>query len=384
MIALSQRTFDDDGDLMVLNYGPQHPSTHGVFRMELHLDGERIIRAVPHMGYLHRGVEKLCEKLTWVQITPILDKNDYVSPMMNEQAYVMAAEKLLNVEVPRRARYMRSLFAELQRVASHLLWLGTFTLDLGGAMGGGSTLFIHTFRERDRILDLFEEVTGARFHYNTHTIGGQRHDLPEGWDQKVRETLDLIESRLPEYEAMTTTSKIFQVRTRKVGVLDPHLAESLGITGPILRACGVKHDLRVDAPYAAYDEVVPEVITAQDGDCFARATVRIGEMKESIRLARKLLDGMPTGPINGYKAVKNAILVKVAGGQVYTALESPRGELGTYAIAGGTGTSPYRLKLRSPSLHALSCIPYILPGHTVSDAVAILGSLDPIMGEVDR
>lgn len=375
---------DGDGDFMVVNFGPQHPSTHGVFRMELHLSGERIVKAVPHVGYLHRGVEKLAEKLTWVQFTPIVDKNDYVSPMSNELALVMAPEKLMGIEVPRRARWIRSLHAELQRLASHLLWLGTFALDLGGAMGGGATVFMYCFRERDRILDLFEEITGARFHYNTHTIGGLRHDVPAGWDRRVREVLDLIESRIPEYEAMTTGSRIFEARTRGVGVLSADLALSLGITGPNLRACGVDHDLRRDAPYAAYDEVPPEVIVATGGDCRARTEVRLGEMRATIRLARKLLDGIPEGPINGWKPVKMATQAKIVAGQAYVAIESPRGEVGTYAIAAPPGTSPYRLKLRSPSLHALSCLPYVLPGEMVSDAIAILGSIDPIMGEVDR
>lgn len=375
---------DDEGELMVLNFGPQHPSTHGVFRIELHLDGEVIVRAIPHMGYLHRGVEKLCEKLTWVQLTPIVDKNDYISPMTNEQAIVMAVEKLLKIEVPRRARYMRSLLAELQRIQSHLLALGTYAIDLGGALGGGTTTFMYCFRERDRILDLFEEITGARFHYNTHTVGGQRHDLPAGWDKRAKDALATIESVLPEIEAMTLGSRIFVERSRGVGVLDANLALSLGITGPNLRASGVPHDLRVDAPYAAYDEVVPNVITATEGDCLARITMRVREASESIRLARLLIDGMPEGPICGWRPVKNAIGVKIPSGQTYVAVETPRGELGTYAIAGGTGTSPYRLKIRPPSLHAVSALPYLLPGHAVSDTVAILGSLDPIMGEVDR
>jgi NADH-quinone oxidoreductase subunit D len=243
---------------------------------------------------------------------------------------------------------------------------------------------MYCFRERDRILDLFEELTGSRFHYNTHTVGGQRHDLPAGWDGRAREVLALIEQRLPEYEAMTVHNRIFVDRTRGVGHLDAGLAQSLGITGPILRASGVAHDLRVDAPYHAYDEVKVDIVTAAEGDCMARCQVRLGEVRASIAAARKLLDGLPEGPICGYKPVKNAIGVKIPTGQVYAALESPRGELGTFAIAGGTGTSPYRLKIRAPSLHALSAMPYILPGHTVSDAVAILGSLDPIMGEVDR
>lgn len=375
--------YDPEGELMLLHFGPQHPSTHGVFRMDLYLDGEKVVKVVPHVGYLHRAVEKLCETLAYVQITPIVDKNDYVAPMTNEQALNMAFEAALKLEVPRRARWMRMIFAELQRIASHLLWLGTFALDLGGALGGGSTVFLHCFRERELVLDLFEEVTGARFHYNTHTLGGNRHDLPAGWSAKVKAALDVIGPRLDEYEAMTLENRIFLERTRGVGTLDAELALELGITGPILRACGVDHDLRRDAPFHAYDEVKVNVVTAQGGDCLARAQVRLGEMRESVRLIREMVDAVPEGGINSGKPVKLPVQTKIPPGQVYVAIETPRGELGTYLISDGT-QFPYRLKIRPPSLHALSALPYIVPGGTVSDGVAILGSLDPIMGEVDR
>jgi len=375
--------YDPEAELMLLHFGPQHPSTHGVFRMDLTLDGEIIVKAVPHVGFLHRAVEKLCESLAYVQITPIVDKNDYVAPMTNEQALNMVFEKALNLEVPRRARWMRTLFAELQRIASHLLWLGTFALDLGGALGGGSTVFIHCFRERELILDLFEEVSGARFHYNTHTIGGNRHDLPAGWSAKVHAAMDIIDRRIGEYERMTLENRIFLARTRGVGVLDAELALELGVTGPILRACGVNHDLRRDAPFHAYDEVAVKVVTGTGGDCLARAQVRLGEVRESVRLVREMVDNVPAGPINSGKPIKVPVQTKIPPGQVYVAIETPRGELGSYLISDGSHL-PYRLKLRPPSLHALSALPYILPGATVSDAVAILGSLDPIMGEVDR
>ena len=381
----SVHDYDPEADLMLLHFGPQHPSTHGVFRMDLHLDGELVVKATPYLGYLHRAVEKLCERLTYVQMGPIVDKNDYVAPMCNEQALALAFEKLLGVEVPRRARWIRTIFSELQRIASHLLWLGTFALDLGGALGGGSTLFLHCFRERELILDLFEEVTGSRFHYNTHTIGGNRHDLPAGWEPKVKEALATIESRLREYEDMSLGNAIFLARTKGVGRLDGALALELGITGPILRASGVDHDLRRDAPYHAYDEVEVRVAVGTGGDCLARAEVRFAEIRESIRLVRATIDGVPAGPISGAKPTRQPTQTKATSGQVYVALESPRGELGTFVVAGGDSpTSPHRLKIRPPSLHALAAIPYILPGHTVSDAVAILGSLDPIMGEVDR
>jgi len=380
---LSIDRYDPEGELMLLHFGPQHPSTHGVFRMDLYLDGERVVKVVPHVGYLHRAVEKLCETLAYVQITPIVDKNDYVAPMTNEQALNMAFEAALKLEVPRRARWMRTIFAEMQRIASHLLWLGTFALDLGGALGGGSTVFLHCFRERELVLDLFEEVTGARFHYNTHTLGGNRHDLPAGWSGRVRAALEIISSRLNEYEAMTLDNRIFLDRTIGVGKLDAELALELGITGPILRACGVDHDLRRDAPFHAYDEVKVNVVTAKGGDCLARAQVRLGEMRESVRLVREMVEGVPEGSINSGKPVKLPVQTKIPAGQVYVAIETPRGELGTYLVSDGT-QFPYRLKIRPPSLHALSALPYIIPGGNVSDAVAILGSLDPIMGEVDR
>jgi NADH-quinone oxidoreductase subunit D len=375
--------YDPEAELMLLHFGPQHPSTHGVFRMDLFLDGELVVKVIPHCGYLHRAVEKLCERLTYVQSTPIVDKNDYVSPMTNEQALNAGFEKLLGVEVPRRARWMRSIFAELQRIASHLLWLGTFGLDLGGALGGGSTLFLHCFRERELILDLFEEVTGARFHYNTHTLGGNRHDLPAGWAKNVHAAMAVISERIGEYLSISLDNQIFVERTRGVGRLDGELALGLGITGPNLRASGVDHDLRRDAPFHAYDEVKVNVAVEEGGDCLARARVRIAEMRESVRLVNAMVDGVPEGPINGGKAIKLPVQTKIPPGQTYAAIETPRGELGTYLISDGT-QFPYRLKIRPPSLHALSALPYILPGSTVSDAVAILGSLDPIMGEVDR
>jgi NADH-quinone oxidoreductase subunit D len=380
---LAIESYDPEAELMLLHFGPQHPSTHGVFRMDLYLDGEIVVKCVPYVGYLHRSVEKLCEKLTYVQITPVVDKNDYVSPMTNEQAINMAFEKLLGLEVPRRARWIRTIFAEMQRIASHLLWLGTFALDLGGALGGGATVFLHCFRERELILDLFEDVTGARFHYNTHTIGGNRHDIPAGWSAKVKAALELIRSRIADYEAMTLQNRIFVQRTRGVGVLDGELALELGVTGPILRASGVDHDLRRDAPFHAYDEVQVQVATAQGGDCLARAEVRLAELRESIRIVLAMIDGVPEGPINSGRAIKQPAQAKIPAGQAYCSIETPRGELGTYVIADGSPNA-YRCKIRPPSLHALSALPYILPGGTVSDAVAILGSLDPIMGEVDR
>jgi len=381
--------YDAESDLMALNLGPQHPSTHGVLRVKLVMDGEICVRAVPYLGYLHRGVEKLCEKLSYANITPIVDKNDYVSPMMNELAINMAFEALMGCEPPPRAQVMRTIIAELQRIASHLLWIGTFCLDIGGAIGGGASAFMHTFRERELILEIFEELTGCRFHYNHHTVGGQRHDVPAGWDVLVKRTVDQIEDRTREYEDLLTDNPVFLARTVGVGVIDPVLAMECGVSGPVLRASGGDHDLRRDAPYAAYDRVEVRVPVQTTGDNQARYLVRLAELRESIRLVRCLIDDIPEGPICALKPVKLPGAVKPKPGFAYRAIESPRGELGTFVIAGpgkrGRGDAhPYRLKIRPPSYHLLSLLPYLAPGENLSDIISILGSLDPIMGEADR
>jgi NADH-quinone oxidoreductase subunit D len=384
---LDIESYDPEADLMALNMGPQHPSTHGVLRVKLYLDGEICVKAVPYLGYLHRGVEKLCEKLTYAQLTPIVDKNDYVSPMMNELAINMTIEKLIGAEVPRRAQYIRTICAEIQRVGSHLLWLGTFGLDMGGAIGGGGSIFMHTFRERELTLDIFEALTGCRFHYNTHTPGGNRHDIPAGWCELVKTSLQTISGRVQEYEDFVRDNPVFRARTVGVGVIDPLLAIELGISGPILRASGVDHDLRRDAPYMAYDEVDLNVQVQTEGDCMARYLVRLAEMKESIRIVLDLIDGVPEGPICSLKPVKLPGAVKAKSGSAYSSIESPRGELGTYIVANTERRShahPYRCKIRPPSMHALQLLPYIAPGNNISDIIVVLGSLDPIMGEVDR
>jgi NADH-quinone oxidoreductase subunit D len=378
--------YDPDADLMVLNLGPQHPSTHGVFRVKLVLDGEVVVKAVGYPGYLHRGVEKLLEKLTYHQQTPIVDKNDYLAPMINEMALNMTFEALGGVEVPRRGQHLRTLLAEMQRIASHLVAIGTFGLDVGGALGGGASLFMYCFRDRELILDCFETLTGCRFHYNTHCVGGNRHDLPAGFDGQVLAALKIIEARLEDYRAMVTENPIFVDRTAGVGVIPTELARGLGMSGPNARASGVDLDLRRDAPYAAYGELAVRPAVRQAGDCQARFMCRVDEIHESIRLTRLLLAGMPEGPICGAKPNKGPTGFKIKSGQVYTAVEGPRGELGHYLIAGGAerGACPYRLKIRPPSLHHVAAIPYILPGNNLSDCIAILGSLDPVMGEVDR
>lgn len=381
---LDLTTYEPDADLMTLSLGPQHPSTHGVFRVQLYMDGEVIIKGVPYPGYLHRGVEKLCEKLSYANVTPILDKNDYVSPLINEQAANLAFEKLMGVEVPLRARFLRTILAELQRIASHLLAVGTFAIDLGGAMGGGTTAFMYCFRERELILGVFEELTGCRFHYNTHCVGGNRHDVPPSWPAKVHAAIDLIERRVDEYMAVFE-HPLFVDRTKGVGVIDAELALELGLGGPNLRASGIDHDLRRDAPYHAYELIDLNVPVESGGDCWSRAHIRLLEIVESIRVVRLMIDDLPAGPICSTKPLTMVTQFKAISGQAYVAVDTPRGELGTWVIADAKkGTSPYRMKIRPPSLHSLSVLPYVLPGATLSDAIAILGSLDPIMGEVDR
>ena len=376
--------YEPEADAMALNMGPQHPSTHGVLRLKLYLDGEICFKAVPYVGYLHRGVEKLLESRTAVQQVPYVDKNDYVSPLTGELALVMAYEALLDVEPPPRAQVLRTLLMELQRIASHHLWLGTFCLDMGGALGGGSSVFLYNFRERELVLDLLEELTGQRMHYNALCVGGNRHDVPPGWDARVVAVMDRIEARILEYEAMTLDNHVFRSRTVGVGVLDPLLAMEAGVGGANLRGSGVDHDLRRDAPYAAYG-LVPDIRIPVEtaGDCYARYLVRMAEMREAIRIVRLLAGGIPEGPIGALRPPRNVNAVKLPPGEVYVGIESPRGELGTYVISDGSPT-PVRVKIRPPSLHSVSLLPYLCVGATVSDIVVILGSLDPILGEVDR
>lgn len=380
---LDPETWPTEADAMALNMGPQHPSTHGVLRLKLHLDGEVCFKCVPYVGYLHRGAEKILENKAYVQATPIVDKHDYVSPLTNEIAINMAFEALMEVEVPARARVLRTILAELQRLASHHIFVGCYTLDLGGALGGGASLFLYNFREREGLLDLFEELTGGRFHYNTICVGGNRHDVPAGWPERVKRFLDHLERRLDEYYTFTEENYIFHQRTKGVGYFDPILAMELGISGPSLRASGVDYDMRRDAPYLAYDRVKLQVPVRTEGDCFARFMVRIDEMRASIDAVRQLIDDIPEGPICAMKPVRNVKAVMPKAGSAYVAIESPRGEIGTYVVADGS-ERPYRVKIRPPSLHAVSALPYLCAGANVSDIVAILGSVDPILGEVDR
>jgi len=368
---------------LTMNMGPQHPSAHGVFRAILTLEGETVVGVDAVIGYLHRCHEKLSETLTYAQYPSIASKTDYVAAMTSELAYVMAAERLGSIEVPKRAQYLRVLVAELQRVASHCVWLGTWCMDMGGALGGGATIFLYCIREREWVLDLFEALVGARLLYGFHQVGGTRYDIPAGWTDQCRRTIDLIEQRLVEYEDMLEDNAFFLMRTKGVGVISRDLALEVGIAGPLLRGSGVDFDLRRAEPYSSYEDFEFRVPVEPDGDCFARYRVRMVEFRESIRIVRQILDGLPEGPISSKPGLKSVAQVRIPKGETYARVEGPRGEVGCYLVSDGSA-KPYRMKWRGASFSNLSVLPHILPGHKVADVVAIMGSVDPVFGEVDR
>ncbi len=368
---------------LTMNMGPQHPSAHGVFRAILTLEGEQVIAVDAVIGYLHRCHEKLAETLAYVQYPSIASKTDYVAAMTSELAYVMAAEEIGKFDVPKRAQYLRVLMGELQRIASHLLWLGTWCMDMGGALGGGATIFLYCIRERELVLDLFESLVGARLLYGFHQVGGVRYDVPIGYEKNVRETIDLIEARLLEYEQMLDDNAFFNMRTKGVGIISAELAQDVGVAGPLLRGSGVNFDLRKNAPYSSYEDFDFLVPTDPVGDCQARYRVRMVEFRQSIKIVRQVLDGLPAGPISSRPGVKSLAQVKVPKGEAYSRVEGPRGEVGCYLIADGSN-KPYRMKWRGASFSNLAVLPHILPGVSVADVVAIMGSVDPVFGEVDR
>jgi NADH-quinone oxidoreductase subunit D len=368
---------------LMMNMGPQHPSAHGVFRAILTLEGETVVAVDAVIGYLHRCHEKLGETLTYVQYPSIASKTDYVAAMTSELAYVSAVEKLGKFEVPKRAEYLRVMVAELQRVASHCLWLGTWCLDMGGALGGGATVFLYTMREREAILDLFEVLTGARLLYGFHQVGGVRYDVPAGWTQQCRRTIELIRQRVDEYEAMLEDNAFFLVRTQGVGTISRELALGMGISGPLIRGSGVSYDVRRAEPYTSYQDFDFKVPVESAGDCFARYRVRMQEFRESLTIVGQVLDGLPEGPISSRPGVKSVGQVRVPKGEGYARVEGARGEVGCYLISDG-GPKPYRMKWRGASFSNLAVLPHIIPGHKVADVVAIMGSVDPVFGEVDR
>lgn len=392
---------DLQGEKMVLNMGPSHPSTHGVLRIVLELDGETITKAMPEVGYLHRGDEKIAENMTFTQFIPYTDRLDYLAPLANNVAYVLAVEKLMGIDkqLPLRCQFIRVICAELARISSHLLGLGSYAMDVGAM-----TVFLHTFTEREKIHNLCESLSGARFTTSYTRIGGLSRDLPPGWIEQCRKFCDEVVVNFDETETFLSRNRIFIDRTQGVGVISREDAIDYGLTGPNLRGSGVDHDLRKAQPYLVYDQLDFDVPVGTAGDSYDRYILRIEEMRQSVRIVRQCLDQMPGGPINvpDGKVVlppKDRVLTRMEElihhfinvtqginapvGEVYFGHENPKGELGFYINSKGGGT-PYRLKIRSPSFVNLSILPKLLPGHMVSDVVAILGSFDFVMGESDR
>lgn len=359
---------------MLLNMGPQHPSTHGVLRLVLMLEGETVVDCTPVIGYLHRGIEKILENRPVMGGIRYMDNADYLSPMLNETAYAGAVEQVMGIEPPRRAQYIRLLTNELQRIASHLVAIGTYGLDLGAF-----TPVLWTFRDREGILSLFEALGGSRFNVNYMRVGGVLHDFPRGWLKECEVFLDQLEKNMVELDILLSGNEIFESRTQGVGYIDQQQAVAYGLTGPVLRASGINWDLRVNRPYMAYREVAVRPQVRQEGDCFARYMVRMQEITESIRLCRIAIDKMPGGAIG----TRTPIALRPPRGETYFAIESSKGELGVYFISDG-GEYPWRAKLRGPSFVNLQILPEMIRGHKMSDTIAILGSIDIVLGEVDR
>jgi NADH-quinone oxidoreductase subunit D len=359
---------------MLLNMGPQHPSTHGVLRLVLTLEGETIVDCTPVIGYLHRGMEKIFENRTYMQGIRYTDNSDYLSPMLCEIAYVGAVEQLMGLEPPERAQYIRLLVGEMQRIGSHLVFVGTYLLDLGAF-----TPVLWGFRDREGMMELFEALAGSRFTVNYLRVGGVLHDFPRGWLRTCEAWLDTLEKNMVELEGLITGNEIFEARTQGVGFIDAPQAIAYGLTGPMLRGSGVNFDVRVARPYMAYREVPVNVQIRQEGDCFARYKVRMQEIYESIRLCRVALDKMPPGAISA----RVPIALRTPRGETYFAIENSRGEYGYYLVSDG-GEYPWRMKMRAPSFVNLQIVPELLRGHKLSDAVAILGSTDIVLGCVDR
>ncbi len=384
---------------MIINMGPQHPSTHGVLRLMMELDGEVILRTKPVVGYLHTGMEKTAENLTYLQGPTNVTRMDYLSPLHNELVFSLATEKLLGLELPERATWIRMLMTELNRCSSHLMWMATNGMDLGS-----TSMMLYGFREREMILAFFEKVTGLRMNHNYIRPGGVAADLPDGWEDDVMSILETIPGRLDEYDELLTGQPIFRERVDNVGILTAEQAVALSATGPILRSTGVAWDLRRDMPYLNYDQVEFDVIVGSVGDCFDRYSVRLNEIRESLRIIAQVVAKMPSGDyriqdkkvtppprlridesmealIHHFKLFTHGF--KIPEGEVYVAIESPRGELGCYMVSDGSNR-PYRMHIRGPSFVNLQTLPAMLRGGIIADAIAAISSVDPVMGEVDR
>jgi len=376
---IEERVPTDEGEELILNMGPQHPSTHGVLRLELNLDGEFLKGVRPHLGYLHRCFEKHAEQLNYHQVIPYTDRMDYLGAMSQELGYVLAVEKLADIEIPPRVQYIRVIVNELQRIASHLLALGTFSLDLGSF-----TPFLYNFRDRERILNIFEAISGGRLLYNYIWIGAVARDVSDDFPRKVKNFLDYFEDRIDEFDRILTFNRIFINRTADVGIIPEDVAIDYGVSGPNLRASGVKWDLRKEEPYSLYDQLDFDVPVGQGaygelGSAWDRYWVRIQEMRESMNIIRQLIDDIPDGDV--HEAYPTSL--RPPEGEVYVRTETPRGDLGFYIVSDGSN-NPYRVKARSPCFCTLSVLPKIAYGAMIADAVATVGSMDIVMGEIDR
>ena len=365
---------------MVVNMGPQHPSTHGVLRLELIVDGEIVVDVIPHIGYLHRCFEKHCEHMTnYQQVIPYADRMDYVAAMSNEFGYVVAAEKLLKIKVPERVEYIRVIMAEFSRIVSHLIAIGTYGMDIGAF-----TPFLYCMRDREHVLDIFEQTCGARLLYNYMWIGGLSHDVTANFTEKVKAFCTYFRPSIKELNDLLSYNKIFIERTANVGVLPGDVAINYGVSGPVLRGSGVKWDLRKNDPYSVYDRLDFEIPAGQGlkgtvGDCWDRYMVRVHEMEQSVNIIEQAIDKLPAGDVQS--AIPKRI--RPEAGEVYVRTETPKGELGYYIVSDGTA-SPYRVKIKPPCFVNLSALPAMCRGSMIADVVAILGSIDIVLGEVDR
>ena len=384
---------------LTLNFGPQHPAAHGVLRMVLEMDGEIVERVDPHIGLLHRGTEKLIEHKTYLQALPYFDRLDYVSPMCQEHAFALAIEKLLGIESPARGQYIRVLFSEITRILNHLLNTGAFIMDVGA-----TTPMLWTFEQRDKLLEFYERVSGARFHAAYFRPGGVHQDLPAGLDADIAAFCDQFDAAIDDIETLVTNNRIFRQRTVDIGVVKAEQAMALGFSGPMLRGSNVPWDLRKSQPYEVYDELEFDVAVGKNGDCFDRYLLRIEEMKQSVHLIRQCLDKMPGGEVlnedhkftpprrGDMKQSMESLIhhfklytegVKVPEGDVYACVEAPKGEFGVFLVSDGT-SKPYKCKIRAPGFAHLAAMDELSKGHQLADTVAILGSMDVVFGEIDR
>ncbi|MGD1148908.1 MAG: NADH-quinone oxidoreductase subunit D [Thermoanaerobaculaceae bacterium] len=363
-----------DSEEMEISFGPQHPATHGVLRVMVKLDGERIVDAKPVIGYLHRGTEKIFERETYNGAIPHTDRMDYTAAATNNQGLVGAVEKMMGITVPPRAATIRMILAELQRIASHIIWLGTHALDIGA-----QSPFFYTFEEREKILDLYEEYCGARLTLNAMRVGGLPYDLPEGWTNRCRTFVDQFPSRVAEWERLLTANRIWKLRTVGVGVISAESAIEWGLTGPPLRGSGVKWDIRKVFPYDHYDDVDFEIPIGANGDTYDRYLVRMEEMRQSVRIVQQCLARLPEGPV----MAKVPKVIKPPKGEIYFSVEGPKGELGYYVVSDG-GANPYRLHVRPSCFINLQALPEMVRGQLVADLIAVIGTLDIVLGEIDR